>query len=111
MCVVLLAMHTVLAHDATRLSSSWQFLFLARHADVRNDAAGPGFARGIFSRRPAVISAEFGTRDFPFELYHRRVISADEYKDLMALIKTDYRKRRIGRHFYYIREDVLAKSL
>jgi len=110
-CVVLLPAHPVLAHDATRLYSSWQFLFLARHADVRNDAAGPGFARQIFSRRPAVISAEFGTRDFFLELYHRRVISADEYKDLMTLIKTDYRKRRIGRQFYYIRVDVLAKPL
>ncbi|HOU35958.1 MAG TPA: hypothetical protein PK562_01665 [Candidatus Omnitrophota bacterium] len=109
-CVVLLPAHPVLVHDATRLYSSWQFVFLARHADVRNDAAGPGFARQILTRRPAVMSAEFGTRDFFLELYHRRVISADEYKDLMALIMTDYRKRRIGRQLYYIRADVLAKS-
>ena len=110
-CVVLLPAHPVLAHDATRLYSSWQFLFFARHADVRNDAAVPGFARQILARRPAVISAEFGTRDLFLELYHRRVISADEYKDLMAFLKTDYRTRRIGSRLYYIRQDSRFKFL
>lgn len=109
-CLVLLPVHPVFAADATRLYSNWQFYFAGKYAQVRQDVSSDWFARKIIDQKPAVIMAESGKKDFILELYQNKIITAGEYKDLMSFIKEYYRKRKLGRHLYYIRADVLIKS-
>jgi hypothetical protein len=106
-CVVLLPNHPVFVKDATRLYSSWQFYFVNRHKNVREDVKLYMIARRIMEVRPAVVMCRFKKRDFILELYQKKLITALEYKELIAFLIANYTQQTIGEEVYYVRNDRL----
>jgi hypothetical protein len=106
-CVALLPLHPVFVRDATRLYALWQFRFVDKHKIVRDDATCEDIARTIISSSPAVVTCRYGKRDFILELYQKKLISASDYKDLVAFLKESYTETTIAGCSYYIRNDRL----
>jgi hypothetical protein len=91
--------------DATALYSGWQFLFSDSFRSVRWEARKGGICRRIIAARPAVVTARRGTRDFILDMYQKRLISAADYKQLIAFLLKNYTTRKIGLDYYYVRND------
>jgi hypothetical protein len=106
-CVILLPIHPVFSRDATRLYSGWQYDFIALFPEVRKDAMRRPIAENIIASRPAVIQCRYKKRDFILELYQRKLISAAQYKELVAFLTANYTQKDIGKQVYYIRNDRL----
>ena len=106
-CVLLLSVHPVFALDATRLYSAWQFDFSVLFPEVREDAMRPPIAEKIIASRPAVIQCRYKKRDFILELYQRKLVTASQYKELVAFLAANYTQKDIGELVYYVRNDKL----
>ena len=109
--VILLPIHPVFSHDATRLYSGWQYDFTRLFSEVREDAMRPPIAEEIIASRPAVIQCRYKNRDFILELYQRKLISAAQYKGLIAFLTENYTQKDIGKQVYYIRNDKLRAAI
>jgi hypothetical protein len=102
-CVILLPVHPVFARDATRLYSSWQYYFVTRFPQVRDDSQRSEVAKRIMVLQPHVVQCRQGKRDFILELFQRKVITSAEYKELMAFLTAHYRQQQIGKNVYYLK--------
>jgi len=110
-CVILLPMHPVFSHDATRLYSGWQYNFTLLFPEVREDAMRPPIAEKIRASLPAVIQCRYNKRDFILELYQKKLISASQYKELIAFLIANYTQKEVGKQVYYIRNDKLSAAI
>ncbi len=110
-CVILLPIHPVFAHDAARLYSGWQYNFTVLFPEVREDAMRLPIAESIIASCPAVIQCRYNKRDFILELYQRKLISAPQYKELIAFLTANYTQKDIGGQVYYIRNDELRGAV
>jgi hypothetical protein len=110
-CVALLPVHPVFVRDALRLYSGWQYYFTERYASVREDAVrGGGIARRIIDSRPAVVMCRYEKRDMILELFQKQLISAADYKELVAFFRDWYTQKPIGVDSYYVRKDKLGEN-
>ncbi|MFA5100994.1 MAG: hypothetical protein WC547_08950, partial [Candidatus Omnitrophota bacterium] len=101
-CVLIIPMHPVFAHDATSLYSDWEFFYSDRFLSLKKVISHPGVAGQILAKRPAMVLCRYQRKDFMLALFDKGLISADDYKRLIAFFKENYTRKRIGRDSYYI---------
>jgi len=106
-CVVLLPYHPIFCFDATRLYSSWQYVFCDNYKDVREDALTKDITQTLLTNPPAIILARLNKRDLMLNLYLKGLIREKDYRPLKALLDERYTIKEIGGVEYYIRNDRL----
>lgn len=111
-CMVLLPLHPVFAHDASRLYSHWQHLFAGDISDLRNDITKKNVADAIFARRPAVIEYQYQPyrrkeEIFIVDLLLKKLASPREIKLLKDFLEKNYTVIQISKSKYYVRNDKL----
>jgi hypothetical protein len=107
-CLTLVPLHPIFSSDATRLYSEWQYYeFVGRFISARTDALSKNIALAVINSRPAVALHKHNDRFFILDLYQKRLISADEYKNLVLFLNENYTVRKFGEDSYYIRNDLI----
>ena len=107
-CLLLLALHPVFVHDATRIYTLWQYYFLDEFLEVKEDLKSQDLTGKIIDLRPAVIVYNVSRREIFTDLFIKKVISQEDLKRVRASLDKDYAVRYIGKKLYYIRKDKLA---
>ena len=110
--MVLLPLHPVFAHDATRLYSHWQHLFASDLSDLRNDITEKNIANAIFTSRPAVIEYQYQPyrrkeEIFIVDLLLKKLASPREIRLIKDFLEKNYTVTRISKSKYYVRNDKL----
>jgi hypothetical protein len=113
-CQVLLPLHPIFNHDASRLYSYWQYLLSNRIPALKIDINSKNLAQAIIRARPAVIEYKFttyryGGQIFILDLLLKKLVTLGDYKKIQSFLKEHYTVKRIGAHRYYIRNDKLEK--